>query len=310
VSRAAVRGLIPPAHPGGPLSPHDLWTSWNSEPSVVIPLVLTVLIYLWGLRNVWKRAGRGRGIAARQWISFAGAILVLVLALISPLDALSEALFSAHMVQHMILMLVAAPLLVMSDFQLALLWALPRRRAQAVGSGFNQSQTLSGAWRVLNNPIFIWIIFALVMWLWHAPMLYEAALRNEIVHTLEHLTFLITAMLFWWFLFKRTRSDHIHYAVTVPFLFLTLLQSGVLGALMTFTSEAWYPYYAASVTNWGLSALEDQQLAGLIMWMPGGAVFSLLTIGYFAAWLRALEKRDYRFQHSEARQTHYELKSK
>jgi putative membrane protein len=280
--------------PGTPSFPHDLWTSWNIEPSIWIPLLLSILIYVWGTHNAWRHAGTGRGITRRQWISFVGAILVVALTLMSPLDALSDALFSAHMVQHLVLVLVAAPLLVLSDFQLALLWALPRRRAQALGSGFNQSRSVSGGWRVLNHPIFVWIVFTMAMWLWHAPLLYQAALDNEWIHTLEHLTFLITAMLFWWVLFKHTRPDHVHYAMTIPFLFLTVLQSGILGALMTFTFQPWYPNYAASVTRWGLTTLQDQQLAGLIMWIFAGTVFTLLTIGHFAAWLRALEQRSAR----------------
>lgn len=300
----AIRELNSAVHLGGPVSAHDLWTSWNIEPSLWVPLLLSILVYAWGLHHAWRRAGRGRGITARQWISFVGAILVLVLTLMSPLDALSDALFSAHMVQHLTLMLVAAPLLVISDFQLALLWALPRRRAQALGSGFNQSRPVSGVWRVLNHPVFVWIAFTAVMWLWHASSFYQAALRNEWVHTLEHLTILMTAMLFWWILFKHTQPDHIHYAVTIPFLFLTVLQSAVLGALMTFSSRPWYSDYAVSVTQWGLTPLQDQQLAGLIMWIFGGTVFTLLTIGYFAAWLRALEQR------STAHPAHYELKSK
>ena len=298
----AIRELDFPAHPGGPLLPPDLGAAWIIEPSVWIPLALSILIYAWGTYNVWKRAGRGRGITTRQWMSFIGAVLVLVLTLMSPLDSLSDQLFSAHMVQHLLLMLVAAPLLVTSDFQLALLWALPRRRAQALGSGFNQSESLSSGWRVLNNPVFVWIVFTMTMWLWHAPLFFQAALHNELIHTLEHLTFLLTAMLYWWVLFKRNRPDHVHYAMTIPFLFLTVLQSGILGALMTFTSEPWYPYYADFVNYWGLTPLEDQQLAGLIMWMPGGAVFTLLTIGYFAAWLRALERRSVQLKQRDSLQ--------
>ena len=293
----AIEGAGFAAHPGGPLFPHDLWMAWTFEPSVWIPLLLSILIYVWGTYNIWKRAGTGHGITTKQWMSFVGAILALVLALMSPLDELSDHLFSAHMVQHLILMLVAAPLLVISDFQLALLWALPRRRAQSLGSGFNQSRPVSGAWRVLNHPLFVWIVFTMAMWLWHAPMFYQAALHSELVHTLEHLIFIITAMLFWWVLFKPNRPDHIHYAMTIPFLFLTTLQSGILGALMTFTSQPWYPYYATFTNPWGLTPLEDQQLAGLMMWIPAGTVFTLLTIGYFAAWLRALERRSLQLQH-------------
>ena len=277
-------------HSEGPL-PYDLWTTWSAMPSVWIPLLISIIIYIWGAHKVWQRAGREHGITRRQWMSFVGAVLVLVLALTSPLDALSDSLFSAHMVQHLILILAAAPLLVAGDFQLALLWTLPRRQAQTVGSGFNQSRR-----SVLTHPIFVWILFTVSMWLWHAPLLFQAALRNEWIHALEHLTILITAMLFWWVLLKRTRPDHIHYAITVPFLFLTVLQSGILGALMTFTSQPWYSYYAVHALPWGLTSLQDQQLAGLMMWMPGGAVFTLLTIGYFAAWLRALEKRSTQLQ--------------
>jgi putative membrane protein len=287
------------ANSGGLLLPHDLWKAWTFEPSILILIAITVLIYLWGMYNVWQRAGIGHGITARQWMSFVGAILVLVLTLMSPLDALSDALFSAHMVQHLMLMLVAAPLLVISDFQFALLWALPRHRAQRLGSGFNQSRPASSVWRVLNRPVVVWLLFTIAMWLWHVPLFYEAALRDETIHTMEHLTFLITAMLFWWVLLKHNRPDHVHYAMTVPFLFLTLLQSGILGALMTFSSQPWYPYYAASVANWGLTTLQDQQLAGLMMWMPGGFVFTLLTIAYFAAWLHALEKRSVKLQSIE-----------
>jgi putative membrane protein len=260
------------------------------------------------MHNAWRRAGRGRGITARQWKSFAGAILILVLALMSPLDALSEALFSAHMVQHMVLMLAVAPLLVVSDFQLALLWALPRRRAQALGSGFNQSRPVAGIWRVLNNPAFVWIVFTAVMWLWHVSSFYQAALRNEWVHTLEHLTILITAVLFWWILFRHTQPDHIRYTVTIPFLFLTMLQSGILGALMTFTSRPWYSDYAASVGHWGLTPLQDQQLAGLIMWIFAGTAFTLLTIGHFAAWLGALERRSSQLRKPDVLRAHQQPK--
>jgi putative membrane protein len=297
VHAQTIRVLRSVVHPGEPLSHHDLWTVWSFEPSIIIPILLVIAIYVWGMRNVWQRAGRGHGISRRQWLSFVGAILMLVLALVSPLDALSSELFSAHMVQHLLLILAAAPLLVLSDFQLAFLWILPRGQAQTIGSSVNQTRR-----SVLTHPIFVWVFFAFTMWIWHAPALYEAALRNEGIHTLEHLLFLFTAILFWWVLFKHTRPAHIHFAMTIPFLFLTVLQSTILGALMTFTSQPWYAYYAASAPRWGLTLLQDQQLAGIIMWIPGGAVFTLLTIGYFAAWLRALEKRSEALQRQNVQQ--------
>lgn len=285
----------------GPLTPHDLWSSWNFEPSVIIPILLSVFIYTVGVLNIWRHAGIGRGMPVRRCASFFSGLLALIIALVSPLDALSDSLFSAHMVQHLILILVAAPALVMSDFPLAFLWALPRRWSQSFGYRWNQSQVLSGIWRVMNNPIFAWLLFTTGLWIWHPPKFFEAALHNEAIHTVEHLVFLISAMLFWWILFKPTGQKHVRYGMAILYLFTTVLHSAVLGALMTFTSRPWYPYYAALVIPWGLTPLQDQQLAGLIMWMPGGFILTVLTIGYFAAWLRALEQRSMRSQRDSFR---------
>src|SRR3954452_20940105 len=114
------------AHPLPPLAPAAVWPIWNTDPWVVVPLELFAMVYAWGIWNVWQRAGAGHGISAWRAISFAGGLLALAGAWVSPLDAAASELFSAHMAQHLILMLVAAPLLVASDFPLALLWALPR----------------------------------------------------------------------------------------------------------------------------------------------------------------------------------------
>ncbi len=279
------------AHSGGPLALRELWMAWNMDTSLLIPLAVAAFVYVCGIRNVWRRAGRGHGIAVRSSLSFLGASLALVVALVSPLDALSGVLFSAHMVQHLILILVVAPLLVMSDFPLALLWALPRRWTHVFARRLYHSQIISRGWQVVSNPIFAWLLFTITLWVWHAPLLFESALRDERVHALEHLGFLLAAMLFWWVLFNHARPNYVHYGIAIPYLFTTSLQSTVLGALMTFTSQPWYPYYANLANPWGLTPLQDQQLAGIIMWLPGGAVFSVLTIGYFAAWLGALEQR-------------------
>jgi putative membrane protein len=290
-----------------PVAPEDWWRAWNLAPSILIPIALTALIYILGMRNVWQRAGAGHGINRPRLMSFLGVLLASFVAFVSPLDAMSDVLFSAHMVQHMILMLVAAPLLVLSDFPLAFLWALPRPRAQSLGYRFKQSQTVSRIWRVISSPVFAWLLFTISLWVWHASTLYEAALEDEAIHSVEHLGFLLTSMLFWWVLLKPAGQKHLHYGMAIPYLFTTILQSGILGALMTFTDQPWYPYYAALVTAWGLTPLQDQQLAGLIMWIPGGAVFTLLTIGYFAAWLRALEGRSRQLQHRNILPTRHEL---
>ncbi len=283
-------------HPGQPLAPHDVWTAWNMAPALLLPLAATVLAYLWGIRRLWRRAGIGRGIRVGRCLCFLVAMLALVAALMSPLEAMSGALFWAHMSQHLLLIMVAAPLLVLSELPLALLWALPRGWAQALGRGLHQSPALTRAWRAVSSPVSAWVLFGVALWAWHAPGPYQAALLDEVLHAWEHLAFVVTAVLFWWVLLKSPGPSIARYTWAIPYLFTSALHSGLLGALMTFTSQPWYPYYALRVIPWGLTPLQDHQLAGLIMWLPGGAVFSLLTIGYFAAWLRALEQRSARLQ--------------
>jgi putative membrane protein len=279
------------AHPGQPIAPHDLWSAWNGSAFLLLALAVTLIVYLLGIRNVWQQAGIGRGVTVLHCLTFIGALLALVVALISPLDAWSSALFSAHMVQHFVLILAAAPLLVLSNFPLVMLWALPRHRAQMLGKGWNQAHSLHRAWHTVSHPVMAWMLFAAMLWLWHLPMLYEAALHDETVHSIEHLSFLLSAMLFWWIILNPSRPKHIRYGVAIPYLFTTALHSGILGALMTFTAQPWYSFYAASVIPWELSALQDQQLGGLIMWLPGSAVLMLLAILYFGLWLGVLEHR-------------------
>jgi putative membrane protein len=264
---------------------------WNLELSILVPLIFSAGAYLAGTLRLWGRAGMGHGISMAQFLRFMGAMLSLVLALLSPLDSMSESLFSAHMAQHQLLILVAAPLLASSGFSLALAWALPRRSAQALGYAFNQSRSLSMFWRLLTHPASAWFLSSVVMWIWHASALYQMALRHEALHILEHVSFLATAVLFWWVLFRQTTHRHLRYGGGVAYLFTAGLQSEVLAALITFSPEPWYADYAERVVAWALTPLQDQQLAGLIMWFPGSLVFTLLTIGYFAAWLRALELR-------------------
>ncbi len=268
---------------------------WNTTPALLIPLAVSLILYLWGIQKAWKSAGVGRGIPIRSCLFCLGAMLSLVIALVSPLDALSGVSFSAHMVQHLILILAAAPLLVICDYPLAMLWALPRGWSHALGGSLYHSRSLSRAWHMISNPAVAWTVFTITLWLWHASALFDLALRNESVHAVEHLAFLLSAMLFWWVLIRpygrHSRQNSIHYGMAIPYLFTTGIQGSILGVLLTFSSQPWYPYYTTVINPWGLTPLEDQQLAGIIMWVPGGAVFTLLTIGYFAAWLQSMEKR-------------------
>jgi putative membrane protein len=266
---------------GEPLQPHDLWRSWTLDAGSAIPLTLSAILYLKGARS-----SRG-ALPGRQCCFWAG-WTILTLALVSPLHALGEVLFSAHMVQHELLMLAAAPLLVLSRPLPALLWGLPIGWRRTAGV-WSKRKVAQNAWRRLTDPFTAWSAHAVVLWAWHAPPLFQATIGNDWIHAEQHASFFISALLFWWaLLYAPGRS---HYGIGVLYIFTTSIHTGILGALLTFAPSLWYPVYAGSAPLWGLTALQDQQIGGLIMWVPAGLVYLGFGLSLFAAWLRQSEVR-------------------
>ena len=174
-----------------------LWREWTFEPLTVILLVTSAALYSAGLRHAWAQAGRGRGIQAWQASAFAGGLLVIAVAQLSPLAWLSDLFFSAHMTQHEILMLVAAPLLVFGQPILAFVWALPSSRRAAVAAAF-RGRRFTRMWHAATTPLAVFLVHAVALWIWHVPALFEAALGHEGIHFFQHMSFLLTAALFWW----------------------------------------------------------------------------------------------------------------
>ena len=275
------------AHGGPPAAPADLWSAWSWEPSVLLALALAAWVYARGLRALWRSAGLGRGVRTWQAAAYAGGLLTVFVALCSPLDALSSALFSAHMVQHLLLILVAAPALILGAPLAPLLWALPPPARRALVSWWKRAGPLRAVWRTASRPLVVWTLQAVVLWAWHLPGPYQAALQNDLVHAAEHASFLITALLFWWTLAHSGGHGALGYGAGMVYAFTTGLQSSALGALIAFAPRPWYPAYAASAAAWGLTPLGDQELAGLIMWVPAGTIYLLAALALFALWLRA-----------------------
>ena len=266
-----------------PLAPHDLWSAWSLEPAVVIGLLLTGVLYVRGLGQLWQSAGAGRGIRRWEAGAFAAGWIVLGVALVSPLHRLGEALFSAHMAQHELLMVAAAPLLVLGRPVIAFLWAVPvswRRSAGALAS----VSWIQSPWERLTLPAVAWTVHAVAIWLWHVPALYQATLESELVHVAQHLSFLGSALLFWWSLLQM-REGRLGRPTAVLYLFTTAVHTSLLGAL-TFSGHLWYPLYQATTAPWGFTPLEDQQLAGLIMWVPAGLAYLVAALAIMASWLR------------------------
>ena len=186
-------------------------------------------------------------------------------------------------------MVVAAPLLAMGKPMLAFLFALPAQTRATVGA-WTSSRHFRRGWLWLSAPLTVWILHGVTLWAWHIPVLYQPTLDNEWVHAAQHITFLGTALLFWWTLIEG-RYGRFGYGAAFAYVFTTALHTSVLGALITFTGQLWYPIYAGRTAPWQLSPMDDQQLGGLIMWIPCGVVFVVVGLAMFAAWIGESERR-------------------
>jgi putative membrane protein len=278
-SAAILFPLAAGAHELGPLHPDDVWRAWSFEPGVLVCLGATALLYACGARM-------SRGVSRTRMFSFWGGMLMLVLALISPVHALGGVLFSAHMAQHEILMLAAAPLLAFAHPLPSFLWALPIDARRTLGR-WAKAAAIRRVWRTLTKPVHAWWLHAIVLWVWHAPGLFDMTLRSEAIHTAQHLSFFLSALCFWWALFQaHTRPEYGH---GVFYIFTTAIHTGILGALLTFSPSVVYPVYSHTTQAFGLTPLEDQQIGGLIMWVPAGVAYMAVGLALFWAWIREPE---------------------
>ena len=276
------------AHGGGLTGPHDLFSAWSWDPLVLTAIIVTCWWYWSGVRALWRSAGAGGVVSRRQVIAFVGAVATLVVALVSPLDPLADVLFSAHMTQHVLLTLVAAPLLVLSAPLQAMAWGLPSPLRQRIGRWQGRAR------RALAHPSLPGVglaVYTLVFTLWHVPALYNAAIASDAVHALEHATMLGSALALWAPVIRPRRTNA---GVGVVLLFVSLIASGGLAALLVFSRAPWYAH--TGTQNWGLGRLADQQLAGAIMWVVGGAIYVVAGAAVVMHWLRteeqAIERRE------------------
>lgn len=279
----AARAHLPPglAAPGAAAPMTGGLADWSFEPWTTGLMATSAIAYAIGLVRLWRRAGVGRGIRRREAVYFAAGWLTLVVALLSPLDPLGVSLFSAHMLQHELLMIVAAPLMVLARPLAAWTWALPLVARRFVGRCV-AGRGFAAAWRLLTGALAAWLLHALALWAWHVPALFERALVDDAVHTAQHASFLVTALLFWWAVLGRPgRSAPL--GASLLYLFGTMMHSSLLGALLTFSPTVWFPTYVARSAAFGLHPIEDQQLGGLIMWVPGGLAYLVAALAIAAA---------------------------
>jgi cytochrome c oxidase assembly factor CtaG/cytochrome c2 len=268
----------------------------EAQASTVLPVLecvliaLSVLLYTAGVLRIRTEAGPERVVAKSQILAFAAAI-VLFIVIISPLvDEVTDALFSAHMAQHLVLILFIPPLLVWSRPVLVAIWGLPPhwRKDFAISRGMRWLRSVVN-W--LMQPLLVGTLFLGVFCFWHLPRPYAWALSNEWLHTGEHLSFLVTAIMFWTLVIEPSGCRRMGYIPTMLFVAVLAVLSGLPGALMILSPEILFKAHGDASLAWGLTALQDQQIAGVIMWVPAG-IFFLVPI----AWLfvKALEPPEHR----------------
>lgn len=270
----------------GDLDVSNAWKAWSTEPNLVGPIVFLGWAYGVGWLRVRARSPSTPRKGDLGW--FVAGWSALTLALISPIHPLGSVLFSVHMIQHELLMVVAAPLLVLGRTELYLLCALPAT-AGARATRLTRDFGLAYLWRGINRPLVAWSLHAGALWAWHMPRWFEATLSSPWIHTAQHISFLGTAVIFWQAVF-RSPKRRAAYGASILYLFTTGIHTGALGALLTFTTNVWYPVYAPTTPVWGLTPLEDQQLGGLIMWVPAGLIYVVAGLALFTSWLRESDR--------------------
>ncbi|HET8613164.1 MAG TPA: cytochrome c oxidase assembly protein [Sphingomonas sp.] len=255
--------------------------SWTFDPWILVPMLVAAALFAAGWIRLASRGGAGTVALRGRALSFALGLVTLFGALVSPLHEAGEHSFALHMIEHELLMLVVPPLLVLAEPLAIMRWAFPPDAHRAF-RGFFASRPIAATRRWLTACIPATLLQTATLWLWHAPPLFDLALASRGWHVVQHLCFLGTALWFWTAMFRRSEGDVDAYrrcALAILCLFATSIASGALGALLAFSESPWYaPYARPGLDLLGLSPAQDQQLAGLIMWIPGGLVHTVAAL--------------------------------
>jgi cytochrome c oxidase assembly factor CtaG len=277
--------MIPSATAAGPRSIWSILRAWNADPIALILLVLAGWAYVAAVR--FARESGYHHAPARRALFLSG-VGVIALALLSPIDAYANLLLSVHMVQHLLLTMVAPPLLLLgAPVTVALRAGGPRGRRRVLLPVLRSRLA-----RALSNPVISWTLFAAVMWGTHFSPIYEATLTNHGIHVLEHVAYLGAGVLFWAPVVGRDPVPwRIGYPARILYTFLAMPQLAFLGLAIAGAGRVLYPAYVLESARLGVSALADQHLAGSIMWETG-AVLMLPALGLVLAdWLASEERR-------------------
>ena len=257
-------------------------TTWSVDPIALIAIPIAALLYYRGLRSLGNR--RRFHSSWRPWSFYLG-LFSIALGLLSPIDHFSDELFWVHMTQHMLIVMVGAPLVLLGAPMIPMLRGVPRELRRQLVIPIAKSLPVRAFLRTVTRPLVAWPLYTFIIIGWHFSAFFEAALENEALHNLEHVLFALGAYVFWWNIIDpHPLRSNLSYLARIPYIFLSVVPAFTLGAFLTFAASAWYAPYEITAPLHGLSALEDQQLGGVIMWIPGSFIIgSALMIDLFLA---------------------------
>ena len=259
----------------------NFWlTQWNWQPSIIIGTVVIIGLYIYAVGPLREKYYPAELVRTGQAVAFFLGVYFIFFALVSPIDELGDYyLFSAHMVQHLFLTIIGPPLMIAGLPGWLLQPLLKRRILLRVG-------------RFFTYPAVAFVLFNVNFWLWHAPALYDATLYDPTLHLLEHVTYIVTGVLYWWPVFSPLTEGwpRLSMGGRLLYIFLGGMPSVLLGAGLTFSEPLYEPYIHAP-RIWGLSPIMDQQVGGLIMWVPANIAYIIVASVIFLRWMQAQDSK-------------------
>jgi len=267
--------------------------SWEWRIEIVLALVAAGTLYTlgwWRLRSLRRGRSQDRGRVAtnERLVTYLGGLVILGLALMSPIDVLASQFFFMHMIQHLLLVMIVPPLLWLASPFPFVMWGLPPQARSRVGSLFSRKSSFRRRLRTFTAPGIAWMLYVAFLLGWHDPNAYQAALQEELIHDLEHLTFFITAVLFWWHVIYA--PPHVHKRLPrgarIAYVLAAIPPTMAAGAVIAFSGQPVYAYYAGVPRLWGVSVMQDQMLGGVIMWVPGSMMYILAALILISRWVQ------------------------
>jgi cytochrome c oxidase assembly factor CtaG len=269
--------------------------SWDLRVEVILVLTAIGVFYTHGWCRLRTLPGEQRGrLATRgRLAAYLGGLLILGLALMSPIDVLGGQFFFMHMIQHLLLVMIVPPLLWLASPLPFVMWGVPVQARHQIGKWLRPRSAFRRRLRMLTPPGMAWMLYVAALLGWHDPGAYQAALQSDLIHDLEHLSFFVTAMLFWWHVIQA--APYVHKGLVrgarMAYVLAAVPPNMAAGVTIAFSGEPIYKYYTGVPRLWGMTVMQDQMLGGILMWIPGSMMYIVAALVLISSWLRAEEQK-------------------